>query len=271
MRHIALFTLLLSVLAFSAAELVAQTAPKPVISRVEVIYSGQFPQTLLVFGSNFGPQPRPGDPMVSLDGTELSVASWSDSMIVANTTPARMFGPGTYLLKLTKIEGGDAAFDVTLGTQGPQGPQGPQGLQGPQGPPGPQGLQGPQGQTGPQGPAGPQGPTGPQGPAGIGVRAMVFINGDGTILRCFNAVTGASTPATCGFTSGRLFSQGSYFVNFPFQVSDRFFSVSVNSSCCNQPVTVSFETLGTSQLRLTVFESDVDTVITDRPVMAIVY
>lgn len=152
---------------------------------------------------------------------------------------------------------------------------GPQGPQGPVGPVGPQGLQGIQGVPGPQGPQGETGPAGPQGPAGTGgAKAMVYVNGDGTILRCFNAVTGASTPATCGFTSGRVFSagsQGNYFVNFPFQVSDRFYSVSVSSSCCNQPVTGVFENFGTNQIRLTVFESDDTTTLTDRPVMLIVY
>ncbi len=278
------FFVLLAILCSASTPTFAQGFPAPVITRVEVAYSGLVPQTLFIFGSNFGPQPRPGDPVVSLDGTELTAISWTDTAIIANTTPVRTFGPGTYLLKLTKTQGGDATFDVTLGTQGPvgpQGPQGPQGAPGPQGPAGSQGPQGPQGQTGAQGPAGPagpqgsQGPAGPQGPAGAGgARAMVLVNGDGTITRCFNGVTGASTPATCGFTSGRLFgagSSGSYFVNFPFQISDRFYAVSVQSGCCNQPVNVQYEVSGTAQLRLAVHESNQQSTLTDRPVMVLVF
>ncbi len=48
-------------------------------------------------------------------------------MIIANTTPNRMFGAGTYLLRIQSSDGKNATFDVTLGAQGPEGEQGPPG------------------------------------------------------------------------------------------------------------------------------------------------
>ncbi len=101
-----------------------QNPPQPVITRVEVVYNGPFPQTLNIFGSNFNTLLQ-----VRLDGTKLTVINYNDSMIMANTTPARMFGPGTYLLRVISSDGRTATFDVTLGAQGPEGPQGQQGIQ----------------------------------------------------------------------------------------------------------------------------------------------
>lgn len=60
------------------------------------------------------------------------------------------------------------------------------------------------------------------------VKAMVFVNGDGTIIRCYNGITGASTGG-CGFTVTRL-SSGWYGVDFNFLIDDRFLSVSVNNN-----------------------------------------
>src|SRR5688500_12640590 len=154
MKYLASFTLLLVMFACCAAEILAQVPnpPQPAISRVEVVYNGQFPQTLNIFGANFNTTWQ-----VRLDGTLLTIVNKTDSMITANTTAERMFGPGTYLLRIIATDGKTATFDVTLGAQGPEGPQGPAG------PPGPAGTQGP------TGPAGPAGPAGPQGPAGVGV------------------------------------------------------------------------------------------------------
>jgi hypothetical protein len=52
------------------------------------------------------------------------------------------------------------------------------------------------------------------------VKAMVFVNSDGSMIRCFNGVTGSSS-GNCGFTSARL-SEGFYEINFGFQVDNRF-------------------------------------------------
>jgi hypothetical protein len=54
-------------------------------------------------------------------------------------------------------------------------------------------------------------------------KAMVIINPDGTIARCYNGVTGAAT-GNCGFSSQR-YSVGAYVVNFGFDISNRFYSV----------------------------------------------
>jgi hypothetical protein len=61
------------------------------------------------------------------------------------------------------------------------------------------------------------------------VKAMVYVNGDGTILRCYNgqtgeSLTGGTTNTGCGF-SVTHFTAGGYGVNFGFQVNDRFVSV----------------------------------------------
>jgi hypothetical protein len=52
-------------------------------------------------------------------------------------------------------------------------------------------------------------------------KAMVAVNPTGTIVRCYNGVTGSSA-GNCGFTVTG--SAGTYTVNFGFQVNDRFFS-----------------------------------------------
>lgn len=120
---------------------------------------------LTITGQDFGT----GLPTVYLNATSLTIASNSDTQIVADL-PATI-GPGSY--HLVVIEGGQgwdssqqwndqdqnsfrsAVLDVTLGVTGPQGPQGPQGIQGPSGP---TGATGSTGATGPQGPAGDSAP-----------------------------------------------------------------------------------------------------------------
>ncbi len=96
---------------------------------------------LTITGQDFGT----GLPTVYLNATSLTIASNSDTQIVADL-PATI-GPGSY--HLVVIEGGQgwdssqqwndqdqnsfrsAVLDVTLGVTGPQGPQGPQGIQAP--------------------------------------------------------------------------------------------------------------------------------------------
>ena len=55
------------------------------------------------------------------------------------------------------------------------------------------------------------------------IKAMLYVNTDGTILRCYNGITGSSA-GNCGFTVNR-FTAGGYGINFGFQIDDRFLSV----------------------------------------------
>jgi hypothetical protein len=100
-------------------------------------------------------------------------------------------------------------------------------------------------------------------------KAMLFINGNATIIRCYNGVSGATTGG-CGFTTGRDFASGSYLVNFPFDISSRFFSISAETECCIYQVTATFERRSNTQLRIQVRTADTQE-LTDRPVMLIVY
>jgi hypothetical protein len=150
---------------------------------------------------------------------------------------------------------------ISWNQTGPQGPAGPQGPVGPQGPAGPQG---------PEGPAGPAGPAGPQGPAGVGgPKAMVYVNGDGTLIRCFNGVTG---QASCDGFSVYGNGEGSDRITFPFQVIDRYVSVSVQNGSFGSGVTVNFQFTLSNQITFYVFEAhEEEAIFTDRPVMIIVY
>ncbi len=63
-------------------------------------------------------------------------------------------------------------------------------------------------------------------------KAMVFVDptlpADQYIVRCYNGITDSSS-GNCGFTMKRL-GVGNYFINFGFQVSDRFFYVTAASA-----------------------------------------
>jgi hypothetical protein len=99
-------------------------------------------------------------------------------------------------------------------------------------------------------------------------KAMVFLNGDGTIIRCYNGLTGATTGG-CGFTSGRIFGEGSYYLIFPFDISSRFFSLTVENNCCNSVVSVSFQRYSSTRIDITSILPNQS--LTDRPVMVLVY
>lgn len=140
----------------------AQQRNAPEISTALVTTAVQ-PNQIVISGSAFGTVP----PTVTLDSVPLSIATYTDTRVVA-LIPATV-AAGTYRLSLTNnslyglTNVRTGTIDVTLGAEGPAGPQGPVGPQGPAGPAGPAGSQGP---AGPAGPAGPQGVTGSPGPAG---------------------------------------------------------------------------------------------------------
>jgi hypothetical protein len=56
------------------------------------------------------------------------------------------------------------------------------------------------------------------------VKAMVYVNADGTIARCYNGITNVST-GNCGFIVVRS-NSSRFTVDFGFQVTDRFFLIS---------------------------------------------
>ena len=57
------------------------------------------------------------------------------------------------------------------------------------------------------------------------VKAMAYVSANGTIIRCYNGITGTST-GTCGFTVTTFIPGGTYRIDFGFRVDDRFVAVS---------------------------------------------
>ena len=98
-------------------------------------------------GNNF-----PSRPVVTLDGTPLTVVSNNRTQIVASLQPVAGLEnqPGDYLVTVSRSreergEDGErhraaAAFVVTIGAVGPTGPPGPRGPAGDTGPQGPPGV-----------------------------------------------------------------------------------------------------------------------------------
>jgi hypothetical protein len=60
------------------------------------------------------------------------------------------------------------------------------------------------------------------------VKAMLYVNPNGTIARCYNGVTGSSTNG-CGFLVEHK-AAGYYQIDFGFQVNDRFVSLTPGAS-----------------------------------------
>src|SRR4030095_12876156 len=58
-------------------------------------------------------------------------------------------------------------------------------------------------------------------------KAMVYLNGDGTILRCYNGLTGTNTGG-CGISATKV-NTGFYDIYFPFPISTRYFSIAVEN------------------------------------------
>jgi hypothetical protein len=153
--------LALSCPVFAQLSPAASTAPVIVSAVADLVHN-----QITITGERLAP--ATGSPVVTLDGTTLTLVSSAATKIVADL-PA---GLGAGAFELTVNNGTSASFDVTIGTVGPQGPagaQGPRGATGATGPAGPKGAAGATGSTGPAGPTGPSGPTGatgPQGPTG---------------------------------------------------------------------------------------------------------
>lgn len=105
------------------------------------------------------------------------------------------------------------------------------------------------------------------------VKALVYLNGDGTIIRCFNSFN-SSTSGGCGFTSGRASAgtSGFYFVDFGFPVNDRFWSLTVTSvTVGGAAVTASTAAFATNPQVLQLDVTDGNGNASDRPVMIVIY
>jgi hypothetical protein len=110
-------------------------------------------------------------------------------------------------------------------------------------------------------------------PSGYGMpKAMVFLNANGSIGRCYNGITG-STTGGCGFSSVRV-NAGNYQVNFGFPLASSFFAVSAQFGCCPGPVSVSYQVFAPSTINVgTMYKQPhvVNSDPYDMPVMVIVY
>jgi hypothetical protein len=98
------------------------------------------------------------------------------------------------------------------------------------------------------------------------IKAMVFVLANGTIARCYNGLTGAST-GNCGFSVTRIFNR-IYSVDFGFQVSDRFVSVTTSTILDSIPAeTIAARIQATSNINqinvLTFYANSGDYVVSD--------
>jgi hypothetical protein len=118
-----------------------QDAP-PTTSSPKILAAVASTTEITITGQHFGS----ARPTVTLDGTVLTLTSYSNTQVIADLASNQ--APGSFLLALKTAGGLTAYFDTTIGAVGAQGPPGPQGPEGPQGPQGPQGEQGQQGPPG---------------------------------------------------------------------------------------------------------------------------
>jgi hypothetical protein len=110
------------------------------------------------------------------------------------------------------------------------------------------------------------------------VKAMIYVNADSTILRCYNAITNSSI-GSCGFNVSNPGSGGHYFINFGFQVNDRFIAVTPRlANGVNISTSYAFDSyfqtpLAPSEMVVVTCITDVDNIgcQTPNPFVVIVY
>lgn len=104
------------------------------------------------------------------------------------------------------------------------------------------------------------------------VKAMLYVQQDGVILRCYNGNTNVSA-GNCGFSIVRN-GPGDYYVDFGFQVDNRFLSVTSRNPV-NPGTYVSnsfrFEVNEPNKVRVRTFIVNVDTLGDDANFMIIIY
>ena len=101
------------------------------------------------------------------------------------------------------------------------------------------------------------------------VKAMIYVNTDGTIIRCYNGIANSST-GTCGFSISQSF--GSYSITFPFQVNNRFVSVTPEAAyIVNVGASFFYNTTNQISVRMFATDSTAGTNGTPHPFTIIVY
>jgi hypothetical protein len=102
-------------------------------------------------------------------------------------------------------------------------------------------------------------------------KALIFVNENGTINRCYNSflVGSAATTAPCGF-GVNLFALGAYRINFGFNISDRFFSVVALQDSSFHPTFAFITQIFTVDMIVQIATADSQT-FTNAPFMVTVY
>lgn len=102
------------------------------------------------------------------------------------------------------------------------------------------------------------------------VKAMIYVNANGTIARCYNGITNSST-GNCGFSSTQIFA-ATYDINFNFQINDRFLSVTPEAAS-GVNIGTTFDFLSSNSVRVYTFITDVDfsNSAASNPFMIIIY
>jgi len=91
------------------------------------------------------------------------------------------------------------------------------------------------------------------------VKAMAYINRDGTIGRCYNGLTGSSS-GNCGFAATHILL-GLYTVDFGFQVNDRFTVATSDHDVCDTVVTIRFLDNNSANIAIRYIENGFDCTI----------
>lgn len=84
------------------------------------------------------------------------------------------------------------------------------------------------------------------------VKAMIYVNSDGTIARCYNGITHQNT-GTCGFTTQR--NIGSWWIDLGFQIDNRFWSVTPGIGVSN--IAAQAHSVGPNILAVKLYLTDV--------------
>lgn len=117
-------------------------------------------------------------------------------------------------------------------------------------------------------------------------KAMLYVQANGTIIRCYNGITGAST-GNCGFTAAKVIISVNlnfvYRLNFGFTVADKFFVITPQMGGNRNNIGANFifgpdapgnfPTASSSEIFVRVFFTDVSTLDADaeNPFMIVVY